>query len=215
MAERASSGRGGLLAWVALLLCLSCGNVEKAGDTAQEGGSRSSGGSASSATEQPTAECAAYCDKVMAVCTGEHAVYTSNAACLALCALLEPGDFGEPGGNTVACRRFFALEAEREPEEFCSAAGPGGNGRCGTDCETYCALYPRICPAEAEAQGTQRCIEQCEALVDQPGFDVVADHGGDTLECRLVHLTSATLHPAEHCQHAQLAPTQPWCVAEP
>jgi hypothetical protein len=209
MEERATNGLGGLLAWFALLLCLSCGSVKKAEDTGAEGGA---GGSVS---EQETAPCADYCDKVMAVCVGEHAVYASHAACLALCGLLDTGDFGEPAGNTLACRSSNAIAAEREPNDYCAAAGPGGNGTCGTDCETYCALYPQVCPAEADAQGTESCVEDCQALVDQPGFDVVADHGGDTVECRLVHLTSATLQPAEHCQHAQLAPTQPWCVAEP
>jgi hypothetical protein len=159
-----------------------------------------------------SASCADYCDTVMSACTGQNAVYASGATCLAVCALLEPGDPEEPSGNTFACRNFFAQNAEREPDDYCSSAGPGGDGTCGSDCEAYCALFSQVCPDEAEEQGTDSCVDQCGALPDHRGFDVVGDHGGNTVECRLVHVSSASLSPAEHCQHAQLLPTQPWCV---
>lgn len=200
------SGRVGLVASMALLLCLACGHVDK---------EKTSGAGGNNAGDHASVACSDYCDTVMAACTGENAVYASEAACLALCALLDAGDPGEPTGNTLACRSGYAQEAERDPADACASAGPGGDGACGSDCEAYCALYPQVCPDEADAQGTEQCLEQCGALADRQGFDVVADHEGDTVECRLVHLTSATLQPAQHCQHAQLEPTQPWCVAEP
>ncbi len=202
------SGRGGPLVWLPLLLALSCGGKDKSADA---GGAANDGGTAS---QGANVTCANYCHRVMAACTGENAVYVNDQACLAVCALLEPGDAQEPRGNTVACRSAQAASAEREPEAYCAAAGPGGNGACGSDCEAYCALYPQACPSETEEQGTQSCLEACSALVDQPSFDLITDHQGDTLECRLVHLASATLSPAEHCHHARLAPTQPWCVPE-
>ena len=197
-------GRGGPLPWLTILLSLSCGHAEKAKPTDV----------AETTSQSPSAACTDYCDTVMSACVGENVVYVTNAACLSVCALLEPGDPEEPSGNTVACRKLSAIRAEREPDENCSSAGPGGNGTCGGDCEAYCALYSQVCPDEADAQGIESCAEQCGALVDQTGFDVIADHQGDTLECRLVHLTSASLKPAEHCQHAQLAPTAPWCVPD-
>jgi hypothetical protein len=49
-------------------------------------------------------------------------------------------------------------------------------------------------------------------LDDQATFNVVADHGGDTVECRLVHVSSATLKPDDHCAHAPIRPSEPWCT---
>jgi len=43
-------------------------------------------------------------------------------------------------------------------------------------------------------------------------YDVVRDHGGDTIECRLVHTSSATVLPKDHCPHAPIRPSQPWCI---
>jgi hypothetical protein len=186
---------------LALLLALSCGNAEEADDD-------------ETTTESAKGACSEYCDGVMSACSGDNAVYVNLDACLALCALLEPGDPAKATGNTLACRAAEANLAEREPDSHCAAAGPGGSDTCGSDCESYCAMYPQVCPAEAEAQGTETCLDQCRTLVDQPSFDLIADHGGDTLECRLVHLSSAVLHPTDHCQHAQLAPTEPWCVPD-
>jgi hypothetical protein len=195
------SGRGGPLPWLVFLMALSCGKAEKADED-------------ETTTESAKAACSEYCEGVMSACTGANAVYVTADACRALCALLEPGDPAKATGNTLACRAAQASLAEREPDAHCAAAGPGGNDTCGSDCQAYCAMYPQVCPAEAEAQGTDTCLDQCRMLVDQPSFDVTADHGGDTLECRLVHLSSSVLQPAAHCQHAQLAPTEPWCVPE-
>jgi hypothetical protein len=202
------SSRGGSVTWLALVLALACGKVDQ---TSGDGGTPSQGNKANG---RASAACANYCDSVMSACIGENAVYINDEACLAVCALLEPGEPGELTGNTVACRTAHASLAEAEPADYCAGAGPGGNDQCGSDCEAYCVMYPQVCPDEAEGQATESCLEKCAALVDQPGFDLVGDHGGDTVECRLVHLASASLHPTDHCQHAQLAPTQPWCVAE-
>ena len=202
------SGRCGPLVWLALSLPVCCGKVGKSSD---DGRTPSEG---ETTNERASTGCATYCESVMSACVGENAVYVNDEACLAVCALMEPGAPAEPTGNTVACRTAHARLAELEPDDYCAAAGPGGSQMCGSDCEAYCAMYPQVCPEQAEAQGTESCLEKCAALVDQSGFDLIGDHGGDTVECRLVHLASATLYPTDHCQHAQLAPTQPWCVAE-
>jgi len=197
--------------WLGALLVGACGSVEPsiAPETA-------SGGVPPFATEETTPEsasCDQYCQIVMQACVGDNAVYVNADVCLAVCATLAPGDSVEAEGNSVACRAAHARLAYDEPDTQCRAAGPGGDGRCGSDCEAYCALYPQICPAEASAQGSKRdCLQSCQALVDQSRFNVVADHGGDTVECRLVHVSAAALEPAVHCAHAQLEPTEPWCV---
>jgi hypothetical protein len=158
-------------------------------------------------------QCKDYCATVMANCTGDNAVYTTEELCLGVCGALKPGDESEPLGNTVACRARQASLATEEPSVNCIAAGPGGNGICGTDCDAYCQIFPKICPNDYEYTSTKDCLQACSGLIEQPDrFDVIKDHGGDTIECRLVHVSAATAEPTMHCPHAPIRPTQPWCT---
>src|SRR5690606_17088528 len=54
------------------------------------------------------------------------------------------------------------------------------------------------------------CEKKCEAFGDSGGYDVAngADHEGNTVQCRLVHTTSATVDPETHCRHADFLPNQ-------
>jgi hypothetical protein len=158
-----------------------------------------------------TQQCHDYCDLVMAVCTNEQAVYSSKDFCLGVCDNLEPGDAEDTHNNTVACRQFYAQQASAEPDN-CALAGPGGGNTCGSDCEAYCQLYENVCPDDYKYKSTADCLNFCGALPDQNTFDVARDHGGDTIECRLVHLSSATQKPLDHCKHAPLAPEKTWCI---
>ncbi len=161
-----------------------------------------------------TKQCKDYCALVMDSCKGEDAVYTTEEICLGVCAHLTPGDGEDVGANTntVTCRANYAEIAKDEPGDYCKFAGPGGNGKCGTDCEAYCQIFPQVCPKEYEYKSTEECVEYCEALPAQETYDVVRDHGGDTVECRLVHTSSATVLPKDHCPHAPIRPSQPWCI---
>lgn len=167
-------------------------------------------------TESPPASeaCIAYCDVVMASCTGENQVYSGLDTCLGVCARLSPGDPLEPVGNTIACRARQADLARRtgEPSVHCPAAGPGGAGVCGSNCESYCALRAAVCSPEFSTQ--EECVALCAGLKDVATFDVIENHEGDTLQCRLVHVSSATVKPDEHCAHANLIPTTP-CIDPP
>jgi hypothetical protein len=162
--------------------------------------------------------CQDYCTTVMANCTGGNAVYTTQDLCLGVCALLDPGDPNEPTDvpNSIACRKHQADLARLEPADNCIAAGPGGNGVCGTDCDAYCQIYPKACKADYEYTTTDQCLQACSGLIEQPDrFDVIKDHEGDTIECRLVHTSSATVDPTTHCPHATIRPAQPWCTGKP
>lgn len=167
-----------------------------------------------------TQQCHDYCDVVMDACTSTNAVYSTKDTCLGVCALLDPGEEIERADeNTIACRQFYAEEATREPDN-CRFAGPGGGGKCGSDCEAYCQLYPLTCPEDYKYKSTADCVKFCNALPNQEDFDVTRDHGltlehgGDTIECRLVHTSSATLKPKEHCSHAPIFPEEPWCIGK-
>lgn len=159
--------------------------------------------------QPPSQQCRDYCSSVMQNCTKEYAVYSGMDTCLGVCARLPPGDTLERE-NSVACRAAQALQAAStgEPALHCPRAGPGGANHCGTDCESYCLLMEDSCPAQFH---TASCKEKCAALRDEKRFDVDKDHGGDSLQCRLVHVSSATVNPEGHCQHASFRPDKSWC----
>jgi hypothetical protein len=161
-----------------------------------------------------TAACLAYCDTVMGACKSPHGVYSSRSACLNVCAKLPPGDELEPSGATVACRKKEGDNAATtsEPESHCPGAGPGGANDCGSNCEAYCSLLEQTCPKEFGA--VPNCRQACTTLRDTGDFDVDHDHDGDTIQCRLVHVSNATVDPGMHCPHAAIASTQ-YCVAPP
>lgn len=159
-------------------------------------------------------QCKDYCGAVLENCRGENTVYNTLAGCLAFCRYLEPGSANEPLPNTVACRAREASFAEREPDDHCKAAGPGGNGLCGTDCEAYCQVYPEVCPDDYAYSSTAACLKACSGLTDQDSFDVTRDHDGDTIECRLVHTVASTIESEAHCAHAPIPPAQPYCTGK-
>ena len=146
--------------------------------------------------------CASYCDTAMAACTGAHQLYASNEVCLAVCAKLPLGTVDDATGNTVGCRLTHAKKAaDLGPDgvdDNCPGAGPGGGGVCGSDCEGYCALMPSICPDVFEDQPS--CLTACEG-VPSVGFYSILAPNEDSIQCRLYHLTSASLDNT-HCAHA-------------
>ena len=162
--------------------------------------------------------CNVYCDQVMELCPEN---YTTRETCMGVCAELPPGEALEPvSDNSVECRlnhlRVLAT-GEGDREQLCQAAGPGGNGDCGTNCESYCLLVDQVCGNWIAR--LPNCRDACETLGDSQRFHVGSpsdefDHSGDTVQCRLVHLSTATLEPELHCGHADLHSTQ-WCNDEP
>jgi hypothetical protein len=155
-----------------------------------------------------SSECKTYCATVTTNCT-EPPVYAGIEQCLALCAKLDIGPTIEPEGtNTVNCRIKQA----------------GGDGPCDSDCKAYCDLFSQICPdndAYAKAAGSPQkgqaaCLKACSGLKDQHTFDPEgADHGGNTVECRLTHVANAVLDPTTHCPHAVIVNPVQWCVDPP
>jgi len=161
---------------------------------------------------QSSALCEEYCTRVMEACVEDKdedihfSVYPSKQACLAVCPHLEPGNprEPEPKGNTVACRLHAAklAESSREYRDYCPQAGPGGAGECGSDCESYCKLFEDLC-----SPTVINCEAKCKVFKNDGTFDAVRDHDGDTLQCRLVHVSNAALDDS-HCGHAAFLSTQ-------
>jgi hypothetical protein len=142
----------------------------------------------------------------MTNCVDAHAVYTTEAACLAVCGTLPVGSPDAEIGNSVYCRlRNAELAATTgEPDVHCPIAGPGGDGVCGTNCEGYCVLMQASCSARFSQlfNGLADCQSQCtESLPDPGGYDV-SQNSGDSINCRLWHVSAAALDPSLHCGHA-------------
>jgi hypothetical protein len=159
-----------------------------------------------------SAACTAYCGKVAEACTDTHALYATTATCLGVCAKLEPGDDLEPAGNTVACRKKQAQRAidTREPGTYCNSAGPGGAPLCADNCVSYCSLLQQTC--NKEFGFLPDCPKACAALRDRGDFDLETDGTGDTIQCRLEHVSNANITPATHCPHAAIASSD-YCIA--
>ncbi len=177
--------------------------------TFESGGSGGNGGTGGSAGTAGTGGgaselCNQYCDEVLANCTGELLQYPNREQCLAICAAIPVGD--GPTGNTMTCRLQQAINARTsgEPVEHCSAAGPGGASAtglaiCGSNCEGYCGLIANVCPDAFASAGA--CLQECSALPDLGGFNSGIDKG-NSVQCRLWHVSAATQAVFPHCEHA-------------
>lgn len=176
----------------------------------------------------PPTLCDEYCDTVAENCkdlTDEGGpnflLYFSRAECMATCAVFPEGQEGAESGNSIHCRlRAATLAAQlQEPEEYCPRAGPGGNDGCGTNCEGFCTMALAVCPAEFERLGSDisgdTCHTICDGLPDLGGFDIEQDEG-NSVQCRIYHVSAATLDARTHCAHvANLTNTMPPKVGGP
>ena len=155
-----------------------------------------------SAPPLPEPECATYCDSVLDSCKDGHLQYASRAECLAFCAHLPRGKAGESGGNSVACRQFYAGSPSKiDAVSYCGAAGPfGGGGICVDRCPVFCELALGACAPEAGAApygSYPDCQTACLAFaykdggVDGGGVPPTGPATGNTLNCRLYYLREA------------------------
>jgi hypothetical protein len=189
-----------------------------AGGEAAEGGTAGSNGGASGGTVGGQGGggadagagpplCDEYCDAVIANCD-THRVYASPLICQAICEILAPGSPGDRSGNTVHCRLSNAelAVATGEPTEHCPAAGPGGAGICGDDCASYCVLMAHFCP---DFGTEEECRGNCPSIPTIGGYNTTMT-SGNTLECRLYHVSAATQDARTHCPHA--AGMEAFCI---
>jgi hypothetical protein len=161
--------------------------------------------------------CNNYCTLASEVCTGSAQLYATEQTCLGVCKLFQAGDPNEPTGDTLACRvkQLELAQQTNEPggaADYCAHAGPATNGTCATNCTTYCSLFSEACPTGLEPMD---CVSRCAGLEDTGGFDANSNYYGDTLQCRFVHISAATLNPTEHCPHAALPANGPCLGMDP
>jgi hypothetical protein len=177
------------------------------GSAGTGGGSTTAGGSGGTVNLEPVlSTCERYCNTVTQTCSGQFAQYATQTDCLAVCLLLPEGQVGETEHNSVQCRLTAAGQAPLEPSHYCPIAGPGGNGVCGSNCESLCTLVESLCAAEADAEELTGCKKNCQELSDLETYSVdpeAALYEGSHVQCRLYHATVAAVTDTEqHCQHA-------------
>ena len=152
--------------------------------------------------------CETYCDTVGANCTDTNEQYESRAVCLRACSRLEDGQPGDDIGNTVQCRLHYAESAASAGEAAgnCSVAGPGGAqldnpNICGTYCDGLCTLALDTCKgANFRFTSLSECKAACEALPDLGNYnDSIIE--GNSVQCRLYHVSAAQIDPIIHCPH--------------
>ncbi|MEZ4224155.1 MAG: hypothetical protein R3B13_24615 [Polyangiaceae bacterium] len=148
-------------------------------------------------------ECEAYCTDVMSACSAQFAAYPSRTSCVQTCDALPRGEAAL--ANSVECRAAKAKLAvtTQEPASDCPGAGPYGLGTCGSICQAYCSLLEALCPAQASA--VKDCESSCTALEASGVYDLSKIAKGDTLECRIHHLTLAA-QDASECDNAAILP---------
>ncbi len=199
--------RKGWLALLALgLMTAACGEILGIADATLDPNAGDAGGL-----------CGTFCKTVQKNCVFPFQVYFSETTCKAVCNALTPGEVGDELANTVQCRLHAAEKAGSTGESFlyCPQAGPGGDGVCGTNCVGYCTLYAAFCDIE-DFTDLKGCQSECEGTPSSPGiptlgpgtFNVGIDTG-NSLECRLYHVSAASQDKGTHCPHAA---GEPPCV---
>ena len=150
--------------------------------------------------------CETYCDTVAANCTGNVAVYTTNDVCLGFCGHLAVGTAGDEQGDSTECRLTQADNAARtgEPNVHCPIAGPAGGGTCGSNCDAYCTVFQQECADRFNQAYADlaACQTDCQANIPDLGTYNANMSSGNSVQCRLWHLTAASLDPGVHCPHA-------------
>jgi hypothetical protein len=155
--------------------------------------------------------CERYCNTVAANCPAPNEQYASPGACRAVCEKLEPGNEGGLRENTVECRlaRAELAGVTGEPVTYCASAGPGGAGVCGSNCEGYCTIMAKTCTLLIGS--FEACLPECASVPDlsDPPDNITYDisvQAGDSVQCRLFHVSAATVDAIQHCGHASGSP---------
>ncbi len=152
--------------------------------------------------------CDAYCTEIMANCTGDVAQYPTDAACKGVCATFDPGTLADTDGATLGCHLYHGgAPAVSNAATHCPHAGPLGDGTCGDDCANFCEIAVGVCgtqPTPPYADAAE-CMTACSSFPDTTAVPFnTSVTSGDSLACRMYHLTAAAQSAADattHCPH--------------
>lgn len=159
--------------------------------------------------------CESYCELIQSVCTESRLQFSSVDACIGLCSTYPVGTVDDESGNTLGCRvHVLETSSAMIEDSDCAAAGPGGNGVCGTNCESFCTSMRTVCAGAFESDG--ECMDACSPLIECGPYSVDPSVTPDdpSINCRLYHLSAAAINilsadgteptPSQekHCPHA-------------
>ena len=185
------------------------GSVGQSFAGATTAGEAQAGGAAGSATSAGDDVCVQYCDSMREHCVGDARQYRDEAQCLRVCRAFPIGAIDDDRVNSASCRRRYAAKARYlagpELATNCGYAGPGGDERCGSDCEGLCTIAMAACTPESSApyfyESFDACLLDCKDL-PKTRYEYGAISAGNSLECRLFHASSAIMADEdEHCEH--------------
>lgn len=184
-----------------------------AASTGAGGAITSAAGAGGEAGAAPTAPslCVDYCNSITQYCSGDNLQYADLEQCLKVCEYFPQGVIGGPDGDSVACRLKYAGKARyaggTELAAYCRQGGPGGDGRCGSNCEGFCDITQATC-SDAETApyfypSRKACQDSCASLPQIPfSYGSKSSADGNSVQCRLFHVMSAAMaDPGEHCAH--------------
>lgn len=198
--------RQGVCDEIAGVACAALGGEFQAGVSCQDSGC------------VPT--CTSYCSEFIDSCSSVADDYANLAGCVAFCerdARWPLGTFEDQAQNTVGCRLYHASFANEDSGNrvlHCGHAGIGGDDVCGSWCANYCHLATNIC-GDLIFDDLEQCLEQCPSI-RRDGAS--GDTTGDTIQCRIYHLTAAARSPRQreaHCMHASPTSAPGTCVGDP
>ena len=132
-----------------------------------------------------------------------NAQYASTTDCNTYCttsAGWPAGTAGATSGNTIACRTYHSTAAAADPVLHCPHAGPTGGNVCGTYCENYCQLMAKNCVGANAVYDSATCMTKCTGI---PTTGTVGAMSGNTIQCRIYHLSAAASNPTLHCPHSK------------
>jgi len=91
----------------------------------------------------------------------------------------------------------------------CRHAGPGGDGACGGNCESFCTLVLGSCTGgNAQYNGDMNtCMTACAGYATTPAYNSGVTMS-NSYACRLYHATAASMNPAVHCAHTAAVSSQ-------
>jgi hypothetical protein len=145
------------------------------------GGSGGSGGSSTPMGGNGSGgdPCSSYCATVVNDCVGATSQYETSASCEHICEILPHVDV--PKADDIPCREGYAAKVKNP--SLCAAAGPGGDGKCGTLCDAYCAIMGKNCGPFVGT--TAVCGKACEKQYANSVPYSTTVQSGNNLACRL------------------------------
>jgi hypothetical protein len=152
--------------------------------------------------------CASYCTTIQAACGTDIQQYSDDNDCMNSCKALPLGTESDTMGDTLGCRYAYAKKAATSATmaaEYCTTAGPGGDGVCGDNCDGFCDIAMMYCTA-ANGASVYTTRTACLAACATHGTDMSLDTGtgdrtdmGNEVACLLYHAQMASSSPIDHC----------------